>query len=76
MKELLELILKNSLPEDTEFNVQQVEDETGITFTLELPDHLRGKVIGREGRNIKAIRDILNILARQLEQRIYIKIAD
>jgi len=76
MKELLNFILKNALGPDVEFSVDQSEDEHGIVFTINLPMEERGKVIGKGGRNIKAIRDILNIVARRENKRVFLKIAD
>lgn len=76
MQATLEFILKNSFEADTDFSIEQSEDEMGVVFTISLPEEHRGRVIGRAGRNIKAIRDILNILARRQNKRVFIKIAD
>jgi predicted RNA-binding protein YlqC (UPF0109 family) len=77
MKQLLEYIIQNALPEaGTEFNINQTETEDGITFTIEVPKEARGKIIGRAGTNIKAIRDVLNIMARKERKRVFLKILD
>jgi predicted RNA-binding protein YlqC (UPF0109 family) len=76
MKEVIEFILQNALPENTEFSVAQTENEEGITFSLSIPAELRGRIIGRGGRNIKAIRDVINIIARKQNRRVFIKITD
>ncbi len=75
MKELLVFILTNALP-NVEFSVDQTEDEQGIVFTINLPEAERGKIIGKGGRNIKAIRDIVSIIARREDKRVFLKIAD
>jgi predicted RNA-binding protein YlqC (UPF0109 family) len=76
MKETLEFILKHALPKGVEFSVRQIEDETGVTFDLTIPEEYRGRIIGKGGVNIKAIRNVLNILAKKDNQRIFIKILD
>jgi uncharacterized protein len=76
MKELLTFILTNALGPDVEFSVDQSEDEQGIVFSINLPEEQRGKVIGKGGRNIKAIRDIMNVIARRENKRVFLKIAD
>ena len=42
----------------------------------ELSEEDKPLVIGKGGRNIRAIRQITSILARKEDKRIYIKIAD
>ena len=74
MRELLEYILQNIVGEDTEFSISETETDTGITFEVTLPEEVSGRVIGRGGQNIKAIRDVVNILARREQKRIFIKI--
>jgi len=76
MQELLELILKNALGPDIAFDIDRREDPEGIVFFMNVPTELKGKIIGKQGRNIKAIRDILNIVARREGQKVYLKVAD
>lgn len=76
MKELLEFIISNSLPEGTTFDIRQSENEAGITFEIEIPEELRGKIIGKAGSNIKSIRDVLNILAYKHQKRVFLKLVD
>lgn len=76
MKDILNYILQNSLPEGTEFEVKQTEDEIGITFELQIEEESRGKIIGKGGRNIQAIRDLLNVVARRHQKRVYLKVLE
>jgi predicted RNA-binding protein YlqC (UPF0109 family) len=76
MKELLEFIIQNALPEGTEYGIKQIEDESGITFEMIIPEEYRGKIIGKGGANIKAIRNTINIVARRENQRVYLKVVD
>lgn len=76
MRDLLEFILKNALPEDTEFQVDEGRDEVGIIFTVSIPVESRGLLIGKAGKNIRAIRDVLSIIARKHNEKVFIKVAD
>lgn len=74
MKKLLEFILQNIVGPDISFEISEIEDENGITFEVTLPEEVSGKVIGRNGKNIKAIRDIVSILARREHKRVFIRV--
>lgn len=76
MQELLEFILTNILGPDVEFSVDMREDAEGIVFTMNIPSEVKGRIIGKQGRNIKAIRDVMNVVARREDQHIYLKVAD
>lgn len=76
MRDLLEFILKNSLPDTTEFQIDEGRDEVGIIFTITIPAEIRGLLIGKAGKNIRAIRDVLSIIARKHGEKVFIKVAD
>ena len=76
MKEVIEFILKNVLPAGADFNVTEHEDDMGIRFDVQIAEEFRGKIIGKAGRNIKALRDIISIIARREQKRVFIKIVD
>ena len=72
MQEFLEYIVEK--PE--EIKISEGEDDKGPYFLVELSEEDKPLVIGKGGRNIRAIRQITSILARKEDKRIYIKIAD
>lgn len=76
MKNLLETILKNIVQDEKSLNITEIPDAEGITLEVEMADDDKGLVIGKEGRNIKAIRTILSILAKREGKLIRIKIKD
>lgn len=75
MKKLLDFIIKNIVGE-AEYSITQTEDASGTTLTIQVPDSFKGRIIGKEGKNIKAIRDVINILARRQHKRIFIKVLE
>lgn len=76
MQDLLKFILQNTLGKDVDFEINTTEDEIGYMFTVDVAEEYRGKLIGKSGRNIQAIRDILFVLARKQNKRVYLRLAD
>lgn len=66
MKELVEYLLKSIAdnPDDVEVTVQEGSENEPVFINVKLNDIDKGLIIGKEGRNINAIRTILSIKAR------------
>ncbi len=60
MKELLENIIKAIVDSPDEVNVNVVESDTTRIFELTVVKEDLGKVIGKRGKNVSAIRTILS----------------
>jgi hypothetical protein len=74
MNELIEYIVKKLAkhPESIQLNCQ--ENDKSLDFTLKLhPDDI-GKVIGRQGRTISAIRTLLNVAATKYGKKATLEI--
>ncbi len=65
MQDVLEFILKNitTLPDDVKIDVQEEEGTTNYVVTVNPADV--GRIIGKEGKIIKAIRTIMRVIAIQ-----------
>jgi predicted RNA-binding protein YlqC (UPF0109 family) len=74
MQELLEYIVRNIVGADVDFKVEQSETAEGVELIVNLPEEYCGKLIGKGGQNIKAIRDVISILARRDNQRVFVKV--
>ena len=59
MKEFIEIMVKQLVDKPDEVEVETVESEQSIIFELTVGDGDYGKVIGKRGRNISAIRTLL-----------------
>ena len=59
MQEFIESVVKQLVDKPDEVNVEAVESEQTVIFELTVGDGDYGKVIGKRGRNISAIRTIL-----------------
>jgi predicted RNA-binding protein YlqC (UPF0109 family) len=74
MKELLEYIL-NSLIEDG-YEIDQKEENGKTIFEVKVVPDKIGLLIGKRGRIIKAVQDIVKIKARLENKIVYIKVVE
>ena len=76
MKYFLDFILRRlvSFPDDVD--VREVDSKEGKTFFLTLNPEDIGKVIGRNGRTISAIRNLLNAANSKPDQHVGVEIVE
>ncbi|HPQ79195.1 MAG TPA: KH domain-containing protein [Candidatus Dojkabacteria bacterium] len=79
MKELLEYIVKSIVnnPEEVQVEEKESVDFPGLTIlTIDVAEDDKGVVIGRKGRTINAIRDLITINAIRTNRRVKVLIKD
>ncbi|MGI6484508.1 MAG: KH domain-containing protein [Candidatus Dojkabacteria bacterium] len=79
MKELLEYIVKSivNVPDAVEIEEKESVDFPGLTIlTINVAEDDKGVVIGRKGRTINAIRDLITINAIRTNRRVKVLIKD
>jgi uncharacterized protein len=79
MKELLEHIVKSIVNSPEEVSVEEREsiDFPGLTIlSIEVAEEDKGIVIGRKGRTINSIRDIITISAIRNDKRVKVILAN
>lgn len=76
MKDILEFIIKSIVDNDKDVEVAEEEQEGIVNLTVKLNPADMGKVIGKEGKVIKAIRNIMRIPAVLKEKKIYINLSE
>lgn len=79
MKELLEHIVKSIVNNPDSVNIEEKEsvDFPGLTIlTIDVAEEDKGVVIGRKGRTINAIRDLVTINAIRTDKRVKVLIKD
>ena len=59
MQSLIETVVKMLVDKPDEVNVEAVESDQTIIYELTVGDRDYGKVIGKKGRNVSALRTIL-----------------
>jgi len=76
MEQLLSYILSHIVEDIEEVKIEKQEIEGVINFNIFVPDSYKGIIIGKGGMNIKAIRQIIGIIAKREGQKVRINIAD
>lgn len=76
MKKTLELILKSIVEDAEKIKIDESEENGVINFTISVAKDDMGKVIGKNGKVIKAIRNALKIPAIKLDKKIYVTLAE
>lgn len=62
MKDLLEFLIKGIIPNE-KFSIKDVENESGTDLTINVKPEIIGILIGKQGKTIKALRNIVRVRA-------------
>ena len=76
MKELIEYIVKSIVDFPENVSVTQIDGESTIVFELRVRQDDVGKVIGKKGRTINAIRTLVNATAAKSNMRAMLEIVE
>ena len=76
MRELIELIIKGIVDNPDKVEINEIIGERSSIFEVRVDSNDIGKVIGRQGRNIKSIRTIMNASVQKGDKRVIIEIVD
>ena len=76
MTDLLTYIIKAVVKYPEEVRLEEEVEGTNVTLKLYLNNEDKPFVIGKLGRNIKAIRDVVALIAIKEGKKVYIKIID
>ena len=76
LESLLLFLARNVVDEPERVEVETRETDSRVELTLRVaPDDI-GKVIGRQGRTIKAIRPVVKAASVKLDRRVNVEVAD
>ncbi|MDI6703643.1 MAG: KH domain-containing protein [bacterium] len=76
MKELVEYIIKSLVDQPEKIEIKEILGEKTVILELKVAPEDVGKVIGKQGRIIKAIRTVLNAAASKVSKRVVLEIQD
>lgn len=76
MKDILNYIITSIVEKPDEVAVNENEQEGTINLEIDVAKEDMGKVIGKNGKVIKAIRNIMKIPAIKQNKRIYVSITE
>ena len=76
MDDLLSYILKKIVnhPKEIDILVDEAQDSNHVTLIIDSNEEDIPLIIGRNGRTIKALRNIIGILALKENKRVYLKV--
>lgn len=77
MKELIEFIAKSLVEKPEEIVISEEETEDGtVLVKLAAAQEDMGRIIGKQGRNAKAMRTLLNAKATRVNRRASLQIME
>lgn len=76
MKDTLNYIISAIVEKPDEVRVTEEENEGVVNFSIKVAPDDMGKIIGKEGKVIKAIRNLMRIPAVLQNKKIYITLAE
>jgi len=76
VKELVELIAKSLVDNPEKVKVSQLDGEQSMIIELKVAPEDLGKIIGKQGRNVMAVRVILGAAGMKLKRRINLEIIE
>lgn len=76
MKEFVEYLVKNLVDSPEHVDVNCVENERGVTVEVRVGQSDVGKVVGRKGVTIKALRTIAMMVCARLGRRVRIELIE
>ena len=72
----LQYVLSSIVDDKDELKIEGRVDELGILLTVQVSDRDMGKLIGKGGQTVKALRTLLRLIGGNLQQRINLKILE
>jgi hypothetical protein len=72
----LRFVLESLVDDPSELQVEAKTDELGILLTVQVSERDMGKLIGKSGQTVKALRTLLRIIGGNTQQRINLKILE
>ena len=76
METFLEFVIKQLVEAPEEVLVTKVEQGPKLIFKVEMRKTDVGKVIGRNGHTITAVRNLLNAAASRTRQQVFLQIVE
>jgi len=76
MKDFLEFVAKNLVDNPEAVRIEETEINGKVLLKLYVDEREIGKVIGREGRNAKAMRVLLSAIGAKAKKKVALEIPD
>lgn len=74
MKDLVAVIVKNLVHQPEEVSIEEIEQDDNLSIEIRVAADDVGRVIGKKGRIIKAIRTVVKASSVQLDKKVNVDI--
>ncbi len=74
MKELVEFIARSLVDDPASVRVTEIETDQLTTYEIEVASEDVGKLIGRQGRIVKAVRSVVRASAARQGKRVAVEV--
>jgi uncharacterized protein len=75
-KEFMEFILTSLIEDKDQLELSVKTDDLGVLVSIKVSDNDMGKIIGKNGQTIQALRTLLRILGGSHSQRMNLKVIE
>ncbi len=72
----LKTVLESLIDDKDELKIEVKIDDLGILFTVQVGEADMGKLIGKSGQTVKALRTLLRVIGGNAAQRVNLKILE
>lgn len=72
----LRYVLQNLVEDPDELHIDAVIDQLGVLLTVRVSERDMGKLIGKGGQTVKALRTLLRVIGGNTSQRVNLKILE
>lgn len=76
MKDLLTYIISSIVEKEDKVEVSEEEENGILNFNIKVDPSEMGRIIGKNGKVIKAIRNVMRIPAMKNNKKIYINLSE
>ena len=76
MKSAVEKIIRSLVGEPDAVTVDEITDGKNVRLDVRVAEHDMGRVIGREGRTVKAIRSVLFAAGQKQGRRFHLDLVE
>ncbi len=73
MKEVLNVIISNLVDNVNEIEIKETENEKSVLFEVKVAEADMGKVIGRQGRVAKSIRNVMKAFGAKQHKKVTVE---
>ena len=75
MKELLDFLLKG-ISGSKDFLIEETSEEGRVGFNIKANDEIIGLIIGKNGKTIRAIRNLLRVRAALEKKAVFVSVSE